>query len=49
MKFQVFQNGKAVDNFTAEGAYMFGTDGIATKDANFIRNHEVKKPLTQEA
>ncbi len=33
MKFQVFKDGKAVDEFTPYGAYLFGADGIAIRQA----------------
>lgn len=33
MKFQVFKGGKVVDKFTLCGAYLFGTDGVATRRA----------------
>ncbi|OHB77172.1 MAG: hypothetical protein A2Z25_22000 [Planctomycetes bacterium RBG_16_55_9] len=33
MKFQVFENGKVVDNFTLCGAYLFGGDGIGIRRA----------------
>jgi len=33
VKFQVFKDGKAVDNFDVTGAYLFGTDGIAVRKA----------------
>jgi len=33
VKFQVFKNGKIVDKFTLCGAYLFGTDGIAIRQA----------------
>ena len=33
MKFQIFKDGKLVDNFDLRGAYMFGTDGIAIRKA----------------
>ena len=31
MKFQVFQDGKAVESFLPCGAYLFGTDGISVR------------------
>ena len=31
MRFQVFKDGRTVDNFTLCGAYLFGTDGISTR------------------
>jgi hypothetical protein len=33
VKFQVFENGKIVDEFTPCGAYLFGTDGISIRRA----------------
>jgi GH35 family endo-1,4-beta-xylanase len=33
VKFEVFKNGKVVDNFGLCGAYLFGTDGIAIRRA----------------
>jgi hypothetical protein len=33
VKFQVFENGKPADKFTLNGAYLFGTDGIAIRRA----------------
>ena len=33
MKFQIFKNGKVVDNFTLCGAYLFGGDGIGIRKA----------------
>ncbi|MBN2181237.1 MAG: endo-1,4-beta-xylanase [Sedimentisphaerales bacterium] len=33
MKFQVFKNGRIVDNFTLCGAYLFGGDGICIRRA----------------
>jgi hypothetical protein len=33
VKFQVFKNGKVVDNFTLCGAYLFGGDGIGIRRA----------------
>ncbi len=33
MKFQVFKNGEVVDKFRLCGAYLFGTDGIAVRQA----------------
>ena len=37
MKFQVFQNGKAVDDFRLSAAYMFGADAIPLCGADKIR------------
>ena len=33
MKFQVFREGKLVNDFTLSGAYLFGTDGISIRRA----------------
>jgi hypothetical protein len=33
VKFQIFKNGKVVDNFTLCGAYLFGGDGIGIRKA----------------
>lgn len=33
MKFQIFQNGEVVDEFSPYGAYLFGTDGISIRRA----------------
>lgn len=47
MKFQVFKDGKVVDDFTLCGAYLFGTDGITIRRAKItFRNGivECKKP-----
>jgi GH35 family endo-1,4-beta-xylanase len=33
VRFQVFKNGRVVDNFTLSGAYLFGTDGVAIRRA----------------
>lgn len=33
MRFQVFNNGKAVDDFPLEGAFMYGSDGMAVRRA----------------
>jgi len=33
VKFQVFQNGEVLDKFSLCGAYLFGTDGIAIRQA----------------
>jgi hypothetical protein len=33
LKFSVYKDGKAVDNFDVTGAYLFGTDGIAVRKA----------------
>ncbi len=33
MKFQVFREGKIVNDFTLSGAYLFGTDGISIRRA----------------
>ena len=33
MEFQVFKNGEVADEFTLCGAYLFGTDGIAVRQA----------------
>lgn len=33
MRFQVFKNGKVLDKFPLYGAYVFGTDGIAVRQA----------------
>ena len=33
MKFQVFKNGKPVDDFILSGAYLFGGDGIGIRRA----------------
>jgi hypothetical protein len=33
VKFQVFNDGRAVDNFKLHGAYLFGTDGISIRRA----------------
>lgn len=47
MKFQVFKNGKAVDEFTPCGAYLFGADGIAIRQAKITFKNgllECKKP-----
>ena len=33
MRFQVFKNGKAVNDFKLCGAYLFGTDGIGIRRA----------------
>ena len=47
MKFEVFKDGKVVDNFTLSGAYLFGTDGIAIRRAQITFKKgiiECKKP-----
>ena len=36
MKFQVFKDGKVVDDFTLCGAYLFGSDGIAIRGTRKI-------------
>ncbi|MCK4753475.1 MAG: endo-1,4-beta-xylanase [Planctomycetes bacterium] len=33
MRFQIFKNGRVVDKFVLQGAYLFGTDGIAIRRA----------------
>ncbi len=33
MRFQVFKNGKAYNDFNVCGAYMFGTDGVGVRRA----------------
>ena len=52
MKFQVFKDGKIVDKFTLCGAYLFGTDGIAIRQARIkFKNGlvECNKPNMQTA
>jgi len=52
VRFQVFHDGKCVDRFTLNGAYLFGTDGIAIRrsevrfENGFI---ECKKPNMETA
>jgi len=41
VEFQVFKNGKVVDDFTLCGAYLFGTDGIAIRRAQISFNNGV--------
>jgi len=36
VKFQVFSDGKAVNDFTPSGAYLFGTDGISIRRAKIV-------------
>ncbi|HUT29471.1 MAG TPA: endo-1,4-beta-xylanase [Sedimentisphaerales bacterium] len=36
MEFEVFKNSKIVDDFALRGAYMFGTDGIATRRSQIV-------------
>ena len=33
MRFKVYNNGKAIDNFPLHGAYLFGSDGMAIRKA----------------
>ncbi|GAG51243.1 unnamed protein product, partial [marine sediment metagenome] len=52
MKFQVFQNGRAVDKFTLSGAYLFGTDAIAIRRTQITFKNgfiECKKPNLETA
>jgi hypothetical protein len=52
VKFQVFENGKIVDEFTLCGAYMFGTDGIGIRRAKFTFKNsllECEKPNLETA
>lgn len=41
MEFQVFKDGKIVDDFALHGAYLFGTDGIAIRRAQISFNKGV--------
>jgi hypothetical protein len=52
VKFQVFRNGKVVDDFALCGAYVFGTDGISIRRAKIIFKNgiiECKKPNLETA
>jgi hypothetical protein len=52
VEFQVFKNGKIVDDFTLCGAYLFGTDGIAIRRAQISFNNGVvtcRKPNLETA
>jgi hypothetical protein len=52
VRFQVFENGKVVDNFPSCGAYLFGTDGITIRRAQFTSGNgfiECKKPSLETA
>ncbi len=52
MKFQVFKDGRVVDKFTLCGAYLFGTDGVATRKAQIKfenGNIECEKPNLETA
>jgi len=52
VKFQVFKDGKVVDKFTLCGAYLFGSDGIAIRQAQItLKNGFIKceKPNLETA
>jgi hypothetical protein len=52
VKFQVFKKGKAADEFTPCGAYLFGADGIAIRRAKITFKNsliECKKPSEDTA
>jgi hypothetical protein len=52
VEFQVFKNGKIVDDFSLYGAYVFGTDGIAVRRSEISFNNgsvTCKKPNMETA
>lgn len=52
MKFQIFRNGKVVDDFTLCGAYLFGGDGIGIRKAQITFENgliECTKPNLETA
>jgi GH35 family endo-1,4-beta-xylanase len=52
VEFQVFKNGKVVDEFALCGAYLFGTDGVAIRRAQIAFENGVvtcKKPNLETA
>ncbi len=52
MRFQVFRNGKSVDNFVLFGTYLFGTDGIALRRTRITFKNgfiECEKPSLEAA
>jgi len=52
VKFQVFKNGKAIDDFTMCGSYLFGTDGITIRQPQITFKdglYECKKPSMEAA
>jgi hypothetical protein len=52
VKFQIFRNGKVVDDFTLCGAYLFGGDGIGIRKAQITFNNgfvECTKPNLETA